>query len=54
MIMTSSELSSEPKIIQWFIDTRCLWPVPKQPKSQDEVAALKTVVSALPFCPLII
>ena len=45
MKMASSELSPEPKILQWFIDTRRLWPVPRQPKSQDEVAALKTVVS---------
>ncbi|PVH75583.1 hypothetical protein DL98DRAFT_518519 [Cadophora sp. DSE1049] len=43
--MNSSELSPEPKIIQWFIDTRPLWPVPKQAKTRDEVAALKTVAA---------
>ncbi|KAK0105541.1 hypothetical protein ONS95_004101 [Cadophora gregata] len=43
--MTSSEMPPGPKIKQWFIDTRPLWPVPKQAKSQDEVAALRTVAS---------
>ncbi|KAH7390420.1 hypothetical protein BKA64DRAFT_710971 [Cadophora sp. MPI-SDFR-AT-0126] len=43
--MNSSEASPGPRIIQWFIDTRSLWPVPKQAKTQDEVAALKTVAA---------
>ncbi|KAL2062529.1 hypothetical protein VTL71DRAFT_6795 [Oculimacula yallundae] len=34
-----------PFIVQWFIDTRPLWPVPKQAKSKDEVQALKTVAA---------
>ncbi|KAG4430660.1 hypothetical protein IFR05_013857 [Cadophora sp. M221] len=43
-----TDSDSSPRIVQWFLDTRPLWPVPKQAKSQDEVQALKTVVS-IPF-----
>ena len=35
---------SKPEIIQWVIDTRSLWPVPKREKSKDEVAELRTAV----------
>lgn len=33
-----------PQIVQWFIDTRPLWPV-KKGNARDEVQELKTVVS---------
>lgn len=38
--------SDEPRIVQWLIDTRPLWPV-KKAKARDEVQQLKTVVSVL-------
>ncbi|KAH8802736.1 hypothetical protein F5884DRAFT_802867 [Xylogone sp. PMI_703] len=34
-----------PKIIQWLVDTRPLWPVPPKGKPQEEVAELKNVAS---------
>jgi 4'-phosphopantetheinyl transferase len=37
---------SSPRIVQWLLDTRPLWPVPKLASSKDEVARLKTVVSS--------
>ncbi|EHK97514.1 hypothetical protein M7I_6723 [Glarea lozoyensis 74030] len=37
--------NNSPKIIQWILDTRPLWPVPAKEKKQDEVAELKTVAS---------
>ncbi|KAJ5040592.1 uncharacterized protein L3040_006244 [Drepanopeziza brunnea f. sp. 'multigermtubi'] len=45
--MTSSQKAlseSNPKIVQWFVDTRPLWPV-QQAKPRDEVQQLKTVAS---------
>ncbi|KAH9206371.1 hypothetical protein DL95DRAFT_469672 [Leptodontidium sp. 2 PMI_412] len=36
--------SDEPRIVQWLIDTRPLWPV-KKAKARDEVQQLKTVAS---------
>ncbi|KAH6671703.1 hypothetical protein B0J14DRAFT_79236 [Halenospora varia] len=40
-----SDAESRPQIIQWLIDTRPLWPVPKKEKTKDEVQELKTVAS---------
>ncbi|KAI9046808.1 hypothetical protein LZ554_008889 [Drepanopeziza brunnea f. sp. 'monogermtubi'] len=45
MATTSRPRSSTPRIIQWFIDTRPLWPVPKQANPRDEVSHLKTIAS---------
>jgi 4'-phosphopantetheinyl transferase len=36
--------NSGPKIIQWILDTRPLWPVPKKEKTKDEVQELSVVV----------
>ncbi|KAL5324823.1 hypothetical protein ACEPPN_005941 [Leptodophora sp. 'Broadleaf-Isolate-01'] len=42
---SQTDSDSSPRIIQWFLDTRPLWPVPKQAKSKDEVQALKTAAA---------
>ena len=36
---------ASPQIVQWFIDTRPLWPV-KKGNARDEVQELETVVSS--------
>lgn len=45
--MATTNGSSGPKIIQWYVDTRRMWPVPKKDKPRDEVLEFKTVVSPL-------
>jgi 4'-phosphopantetheinyl transferase len=36
--------TGSPTIIQWILDTRPLWPVPKKTSPREEVAELKNVV----------
>ncbi|KAF8852346.1 hypothetical protein BDZ45DRAFT_113286 [Acephala macrosclerotiorum] len=43
--MTTTNGSSGPRIIQWYVDTRRMWPVPKQPKPKDEVLLFKHVAA---------
>jgi len=45
--MSSEDNGSQagPQIVQWFIDTRPLWPV-KKGNARDEVQELKAVVSS--------
>jgi hypothetical protein len=38
--------NTTPKIVQWILDTRPLWPVPAKGKRRDEVEELKTVVGS--------
>jgi hypothetical protein len=47
MMEISIDRPSSPKIIQWLLDTRSLWPVPGHLKPKEEVAELRTVVSNL-------
>jgi hypothetical protein len=47
MMESSSDGLSSPKIIQWLLDTRSLWPVSGHLKPKEEVAELRTVVSNL-------
>ncbi|KAL2065318.1 hypothetical protein VTL71DRAFT_2987 [Oculimacula yallundae] len=42
--MEFKETTAEPQVVQWFVDTRPLWPV-KTGKARDEVQQLKTVAS---------
>ncbi|TAQ87315.1 hypothetical protein B7494_g4363 [Chlorociboria aeruginascens] len=34
---------SSPKIIQWLLDTRCLWPVPETANSREQVQGLRMI-----------
>ncbi|TVY16101.1 4'-phosphopantetheinyl transferase NpgA [Lachnellula arida] len=44
--MASSDTrKAEPQIVQWLLDTRNLWPVPKRARSRDEVQELKSVAA---------
>ncbi len=46
--MAATNGSSGPRIIQWYVDTRPMWPVPKKAKPKDEVLELTNVVSPFP------
>jgi 4'-phosphopantetheinyl transferase len=37
--------NSGPRIVQWLLDTRPLWPVPPKDRPKDEVQGLKVAVS---------
>ncbi|CAL3971150.1 unnamed protein product [Diplocarpon coronariae] len=45
MASTPQESVSGPRIIQWYLDTRPLWPVPNQSNPRDEVQQLKTIAA---------
>lgn len=47
MASSGPKSSHEPKIIQWLLDTRPLWPVTKRSKPREEVELLRTVVRPL-------
>lgn len=50
MFDSDKVIEGNPKIIQWLLDTRPLWPVPKKSSSREEVAELKIVAAkALSF-----
>ncbi|CAG8971578.1 hypothetical protein HYALB_00009227 [Hymenoscyphus albidus] len=41
----STSPTPDPKIIQWILDTRPLWPIPQMEKSRDQVQELPNVAS---------
>ncbi|KAK6580456.1 hypothetical protein PZA11_007478 [Diplocarpon coronariae] len=45
MASIPQESVSGPRIIQWYLDTRPLWPVPNHSNPRDEVQQLKTIAA---------